>query len=252
MSLHDHLGELRKHTIWIAIVLVVTMIAGFFLASPVLEYLKQTEPASSIQWNAFAPWDGIRIYLHFSFILALVVTSPFTLYRLWLFVKPGLSELESNATLRYIPYTIVLFLIGLSFAYFIVFPLAFHFTSGFNQNMGLTETYGITQYFSFMINIILPLSLLFEMPIVILFLTKIGLLNPALLGKVRRYAYMLLLVLSTFITPPDVISVLIVAVPLIGLYEASILISRYFLGKESVRENNALSIKMERHANDTQ
>jgi len=252
MSLHDHLGELRKHTIWIAVVLVVTMIAGFFLAAPVLEYLKQAEPASSIEWNAFALWDGIRIYLHFSFILALVVTSPFTLYRLWLFVKPGLSTLERRTTLRYIPYTIVLFLIGLSFAYFIVFPLAFHFTSGFNQNIGLTETYGITQYFSFMFNIVLSLSLLFEMPIVILFLTRIGLLSPALLGKLRRYAYMLLLVLSTFITPPDVISVLIVTFPLIGLYEASILISKYVLDKASFRENNALSNKIECHANDTQ
>ncbi|BBH23536.1 Sec-independent protein translocase protein TatCy [Paenibacillus baekrokdamisoli] len=248
MSLFDHLGELRKHIIWITIVLVVTMIVGFFLASPVLEYLKKTEPASTIQWNAFAPWDGVRIYLHFSFILALVVTIPFTFYRLWFFVKPGLSEREREATLRYIPYTIVLFLVGFSFAYFIVFPLAFHFTSGFNESMGLTETYGITQYFSFMFNIILPLSLLFEMPIVILFLTRIGLLNPTLLGKVRRYAYMLLLVLATFITPPDVISVLIVAVPLIGLYEVSILISRYVLQKqltkESVRENTAQSIKL--------
>lgn len=233
MSLSDHLGELRKHVVWIAVLLAVTMVAGFIAARPVLEYLKQTEPASSIVWNAFAPWDGVRIYLHFAFLLAFVVTSPFTFYRLWLFVKPGLSVKERKETLRYIPYMVALFLVGASFAYFIVFPLALRFTSGFNRDMGLTETYGITQYFSFMFNIILPLAVLFEMPLVILFLTRIGLLNPAFLGKARRYAYMLLLVSATFITPPDVISVFIVALPLIGLYEASILISKYFLRKQA-------------------
>ncbi|MHA6480768.1 twin-arginine translocase subunit TatC [Paenibacillus sp. strain BS8-2] len=231
MSMVDHLTELRKHVLWIVIVLVAAMIVGFLVAGPLLSYLKGIEPASSIQWNAFAPWDGIRIYMQFALLLAMVVTSPFALYRLWLFVRPGLSERETKATFRYIPYTIVLFLVGLSFAYFIVFPLTFHFTSGFNKSMGLSETYGITHYFSFMFNLLWPLSLLFEMPIVILFLTRIGLLKPATLIKFRRYAYMLLLVSATFITPPDVLSVIIVTGPLIGLYEASIFLSRFILRK---------------------
>jgi sec-independent protein translocase protein TatC len=236
MSLADHLEELRKRLIWIILVLTVTMIAGFFAAKPLLEYLKQNEPASSINWNAFSPWDGIRVYMQVAFILSFVVTSPFTLYQLWSFVKSGLKETERKAALHYIPYSVFMFLAGLNFAYFIVFPLAFKFTLIFNKSMNLAEVYGVAQYFTFMFNILLPLSLLFELPIVVLFLTRLRILNPMRLRKMRRYAYMMLLIAATLVTPPDVISVLIVAIPLMGLYEISVLISRSIYLKQLVTD----------------
>lgn len=225
MPLVDHLEELRKRMIWIVLVLVFTMVGGFFAAKPVLNMFRHVYPAADMKWNVFSPWDGLRIYMQFSFIISLLVTLPFILYHIWSYVKPGLHELEQKAALRYIPYTIVLFLAGLGFGYFLVFPLAFKFTSSLNQNLDLTETYGITQYFSFMFNILLPLSLLFELPVVIVFLTRIHLVNPKRLRKLRRYAYMILLLTATLVTPPDVISVLLVAGPLILLYEISIVFS---------------------------
>mgnify|MGYP002335992824 FL=1 len=234
MSLIDHLGELRKRIIWILMVLGTTMVGGFFAAKPLLEFIKGRAPAKDIQWNAFALWDGLRVYMQFAFIIALVITIPFTLYHLWSFVKPGLREIEQKATLRYIPYTVVLFLVGLSFAYFIVFPLAFSFASDLNKGMNLTETYGISQYFSFMFNILLPISLLFELPVVIMFLTRIRLLNPVRLRKARRYAYMILVIISTTVTPPDVISVIVVAIPLILLYEVSVFFSLMIHRKQLV------------------
>jgi len=236
MSLVEHLTELRKRLLWVLVVLVLAMIGGFFAADYLLEYLKSIKPASDMSWHAFSLWDGIRIYMQFAFLIALVVTIPFALFHLWAFVKPGLRQEEQSATLKYIPFTVLLFLIGLSFAYFVVFPMAFYFTSGVNKNLQLTETYGITQYFTFMFNILLPVSLLFELPIVVMFLTRLRILNPARLRKLRRYAYVVLVVIATFVTPPDLISDILVAIPLIVLYEVSVLLSAMVYRKQREKD----------------
>ncbi|WJH35172.1 twin-arginine translocase subunit TatC [Paenibacillus aurantius] len=225
MSLVDHLGELRRRIMWVAAVLVVTMVAGFFIAVPALDYLKSIPPATGISWHALAPGDGIRVYFQFAFLFAVAVTLPFTLYHLWAFVKPGLREEEQKATIKYIPFSVLLFLAGFSFAYFVVFRLALAFTTSLNERMSLIETYGITQYFTFMFNILLPVSLVFELPVVVMFLTKLRVLNPIRLRKLRRYSYLILVILSTLIAPPDLLSNLLIVLPLIILYEISVVLS---------------------------
>lgn len=236
-SLVEHLTELRKRLIWVIVVLVLAMIGGFFLAKSLLLYLMHTEPASSIvTLNTFSPWDAIRLYMQFAFAIGLTVTMPFALLQIWLFVKPGLMEYEQKATLRYIPGAVFLFLLGLSFAYFIIFPMAFYFTSTVTKSLGLTETYGAAQYFTFMFNILLPMALLFELPVVVMFLTKIRILNPTRLKKMRRYAYLLLVVVATLVTPPDIISDILVAIPMILLYEISIYLSGRVYKKQLERE----------------
>jgi sec-independent protein translocase protein TatC len=232
MSLVDHLTELRRRVFWIVAVLAVTMIGGFLAAVRVIDFLKTIKPASEMTWHALSPWDGIRVYMQFAFILSVAVTLPFTMFQVWSFVKPGLRVHERKATLRYIPYSLLLFLVGLTFAYFVVFRLAFSFTTDLNKSMNLTETYGITQYFSFMLNILLPVSLLFELPVVVMFLTKLRILNPLRLKKLRRYAYMVLVVLSTLIAPPDLISNLLIAAPMIVLYEISVFLSAAIYRKQ--------------------
>jgi sec-independent protein translocase protein TatC len=225
MDLLEHVGEFRRRILWVLAVLVISMIAGLFVAEPVLNYLKNIPPASRLTLNAFSPWDSISIFIQVAFLFAAVVTLPFALLQAWLFIGPGLREDERKAALRYIPGALLLFVAGLSFAYFIVFPMAFHFTSVVTQRLGLTETYGIAQYFSFMFNILLPMALLFELPVVVMFLTRIRVLNPKRLQKLRRYAYLLLIIVATMVTPPDFISDILVAVPLILLYEFSVMLS---------------------------
>lgn len=227
MSLVDHLTELRRRIVWVLILFVVTLVGGLLAAEPVISYLKSQPPLSQTEWNAFSPWDAIRIYMMFALMIAVAISLPFILYQLWSFMKPGLREVERRAAYRYIPITILLFLSGFSFAYFIVFPLAFHFTSAVTQRLNLIETYGITQYFSFMFNIVLPMSLLFQMPVIVMFLTEIRILNPHRLKKIRKPAYLLLVVIATMVTPPDLLSAILVAVPLILLYECSVLLSSW-------------------------
>ncbi len=232
MSIMDHIGELRKRILWVMAVLVTTLIGGLFAAKPILEYLKNTEPAKGIAWNAFSPWDAIGSWMQVAFVIALALSLPFALFQFWLFVKPGLHVTEQKAAVRYIPAAFLFFFLGLAFAYFVVFPMAFSFTSAVTKSLDLTETYGIAQYFAFMFNILLPMSLLFELPIIIMFLTKIRVLNPKKLQKMRRYAYLALVIIATVVTPPDLISDLLVSIPLLLLYEFSVVLSQMVYRKQ--------------------
>ncbi len=236
MSLVEHLGELRKRIMWVLAVLVIGMVGGLICAKPIIRYLKNIPPADSISWNVFSPWDALRLYMNFGLAVGILITLPVILYHIWAFVKPGLREAEQKASIIYIPYAFLLFLGGLSFGYWVVFPMAFYFTSSISRSLEITEMYGAAQYFTFMFNIILPLAIVFEMPIVVMFLTKIRLLNPKRLHKFRRYAYMLLVILSTVITPPDAISAILVALPLIVLYEFSVFMSGFIYRKQLAKD----------------
>lgn len=225
MPLTEHLGELRKRIIYVLIVLVAGLIGGLFAADPAYRYLTSREPANDLALHAFSLWDGIGIYMKFAVVIALIPAIPYAAYQLWSFVKPALRVNEQRATLKYIPFALIMFLLGLAFSYFVVFPLAFQFTRHVTAQLNLEETYGMTQYFSFMFNIVIPIALLFELPLVIMFLTAIRLVNPVRLRKMRRLAYFVLILIGTMVTPPDFISDILVAVPLIALYEISVYLS---------------------------
>lgn len=231
MSVWEHLGELRKRIIYILIVLVLGMIGGLFATDPIYNYLISVAP-EGIKLHAFSQWDAVGIYMKFAFIIGMVIVLPFTFYQLWAFVSPGLRKIERRATLRYIPFVLLMFLVGLAFAYFVVFPMASSFTIDITKHMGLVETIGVGQYFSFMFNILIPISLLFELPIVIMFLTKIRILNPKRLRKLRRLAYFVLIFVGVVVTPPDLVSDSLVAIPLILLYEFSVFLSSWVYRKQ--------------------
>ena len=232
MPLLEHVGELRKRVIWSSLFFMLAMIVGLVVAMPIIRYLMNIEPVNGLDMNAFSPWDGIRIYMQISVYVGFVLSLPFILLQVWMFVKPGLREKEQNASLLYIPFMVLLFLVGLAFAYFVVFPMAYYFTGVITEKLGLKQTYGLLQYFTFMFNILLPISLLFELPIVVMFLTKLRILNPMRLHRMRRYAYVILLIAAALITPPDLISDLIVTIPMIVLYEISVLLSRVIFRRQ--------------------
>jgi sec-independent protein translocase protein TatC len=223
MNLLEHIGELRRRLIYVLAALFIGLVLGLLAAEPVYDYLMSVEPASKLtELHAFSLWDGIGMYMKIAFVVALLIVLPFAFYQLWAFVSPGLKARERRAALGYVPLAFVMLAVGLAFSYFVVFPLAFDFTTHVSRSLGLEETYGIAQYFSFMFNIIVPISLLFELPILVMFLTRIGILNPARLRKMRRYAYFGLIFVGVLVTPPDFISDMLVALPLILLYEFSV------------------------------
>nr|WP_211184494.1 twin-arginine translocase subunit TatC [Paenibacillus lemnae] len=232
MDLTEHLTELRKRIIWVLLLFVGGLIAGLFIAEPIYQYLTGSPQAQRFELNAFSFWDGIGIYMKIAALFSLVISVPFIFYQLWAFVKPGLRKEEQVAAVRYVPYTFVLFIAGVAFGYYIVFPMTLSFTTTVTQSMGLEETYGITNYFNFMFNLVLPLALLFELPLVVMFLTRIRILNPLRLKKMRRFAYFGLVFIAVIITPPDFISDFLVTIPLLLLYEFSVYLSAFVYRKQ--------------------
>ncbi|GGG16992.1 twin-arginine translocase subunit TatC [Paenibacillus abyssi] len=235
-TLMEHVTELRKRLLRVVLVLVGGMAVGFIFARPIFLYFMDVPPANAIALNVFNPWDAIKIYMNFALLIGLIPALPFAMYQLWAFLKPGLRNEEQGASLTYIPFALLLFLAGLAFGYFIVFKMAFHFTTQISASMQLVETYGVAQYFSFMFNIVIPVSLLFELPVVVMFLTNLRLLNPDRLRKGRRYAYLLLTIIATVITPPDLISAIIVGIPMILLYEVSVYLSGVIYKRQLLQE----------------
>jgi sec-independent protein translocase protein TatC len=226
MSVYDHIGELRKRVIITIIFFLAATIGSFFLVKPIILYLQQADEAKELTMNAFRLTDPIKIYMQFAFIIGCILSSPVALYQLWAFISPGLYEKERKVTLSYIPASLFLFLGGLSFAYFVLFPFVVHFMTGLANDLNIQQVIGINEYFQFLLKLVLPFGLLFQLPVIIMFLTRLGIVTPMFLANVRRYAYFFLLVIAAFITPPDIISHLMVTVPLLLLYEISIIISK--------------------------
>lgn len=236
-SFVEHLTELRRRLVAVCVVFVVVLVAAFFVVDPIYHYVtKNAISGVTIELNAFSFWDGVGVYMKIAMLVALGITLPFTLYQVWAFVSPGLKARERKATARYIPYVFILFLVGLAFGYYVVFPLAMTFTGSLNKELGLIETYGMADYFKFLTNIVLPISLLFELPLVILFLTQLRILNPVRLNKMRRVAYFALVVVSVMITPADFFSAFLVLIPLILLYELSVLLSKRVYAKQQAAD----------------
>ncbi|MBB3130721.1 sec-independent protein translocase protein TatC [Paenibacillus rhizosphaerae] len=220
-----HVAEARKRLIIVGICFMVTFAAGLYAAPGILLYLKSQPLAEPIAWNVFSFTDGILIYMKCALIFALMFTVPVLLYQLWAFVKPGLTEHEAKSAFPFIPVAFMLFLAGLSFSYYVVFPMMLKFMKRMNQTIGAIETYGIDRYFGFLFDLVIPMAIAFELPVVILFLTRIGLLTPDSLKKTRKYAYLGLAILGSCISPPDFVSHLSVTIPLILLFEISVYVS---------------------------
>lgn len=236
MSMVDHLSELRKRLIWVIACFILFMIIGFLAAPSVVEHLKNDPAASNVSWHVFGLSDALRIYMQVSFIIALVLTMPVILFHVWRFMSPGLTEVEQRALLTYIPFAVILLLLGIAFGYYILLPMIIGFMSNFTSALGAEETYGLTQYFQFMFNLVLPVSLLFELPVVILFLTTIRIVNPIILAKWRKYAVLVFVTIAAMVTPPDFISNILVSIPLIALYEISIWLSKFVYRRQQERD----------------
>lgn len=227
LTIIEHIDELRKRLMVIVVFFVMAVVGAFFIAKPLIQYLKFSEEAKSLTLNAFNVTDPIVIFIKVIVIVAVILISPIIAYHLWAFISPGLHETERRVTLSYIPFGFMLFLGGLAFSYFVLFPYIMKFMMTLSNELDITQTIGINEYFNFLIQITIPFGLIFQMPIVTLFLTRLGIIEPMFLVKIRKYAFFALFVLAAMITPPDLFSHLFVTVPLFLLYEISVLISRF-------------------------
>jgi sec-independent protein translocase protein TatC len=226
MTLYEHIGELQKRLMIVVVFFLLAVIAGFFLAGPLITYLQHADEAKDMTMNAFRVTDPLKIYMEMIIFVSVIITSPVILYQVWSFVSPGLYERERKVTLSYIPVSVLLFLGGLSFSYFILFPYVVKFMMGLSENLEIQQVIGINEYFHFLFQITIPFGFLFQLPVAMLFLTRLGIVTPMVMAKARKISYFVLFIIAALITPPDIISHLMVTVPLFILYEISLWISK--------------------------
>lgn len=220
-ELTDHLNDLRKQLIKGVAVFILFFIAVFASINLWFPYVTRGHDLVVL-----GPMEVVKFYMSISAALAVGLALPFLCHFLWQFVKPGLNEKERKFLSLYSPVMFILFLIGIAFGYFIVNPLSYNFLISLGA-INFQIMVSAQEYASFLLLTTLPLGLLFELPIVAMFLATIGLLTGETMKKVRKWSYVSLAVLSALITPPDFISQLIVLIPMIILYEISIRVVQY-------------------------
>lgn len=244
LTVIEHMEELRKRLFISAIFFILALFVGFYLAKPIIKYIQYSEEAEQLTLNAFNVTDPLAVYLQVTFIISFILTSPVLLYQLWAFITPGLHETERKATLKYIPYAFLLFIGGLAFAYYVLFPNVMNFMMGLSNDLEIQQTIGINEYFSFLFQLVVPFGIVFQLPVVTLFLARLGILNPDLMVKFRKYSYFVLIVIAVLLAPPDFISNLIIALPLLAIYEISIVIAR--IGYRKYLKAEELRVEEER------
>ena len=235
-----HLEELRKRLIACAIAVGIGFAISYVFSERLFQILiiplKENLPEGDRLIFTNLP-EMFFTYLKTAFIAGILLVAPYIFYQLWMFVAPGLYQREKKYVIPFVVFSSILFVGGGLFGYFIVFPFGFKFFLGFaNENVQALPS--VKQYFSFAIKLLFAFGIVFELPVVVFFLAKMGLVTPDLLKKKRKYAMLLTFVLAAILTPPDVITQCMMAGPLIILYEIGIIIAR-IAGKKKVTEGEA-------------
>ena len=168
-----------------------------------------------------------------------IVGFPYVLYEVWKFISPGLYEKERRNSRGFILIASLLFFMGVLFGYYIVAPLSINFLGSYQVSEEVTNEFDLASYISTVRASVIACGILFELPIIIFFLTKVGIVTPEILKKYRKIALVVVLILSAVITPPDVASQIIVAIPVLILYQVSIYISAMVLRKERKKAKKA-------------
>jgi sec-independent protein translocase protein TatC len=233
MTFLEHLEELRKRIFWSFAILICAVIPAWFfskdlyniLARPVTQFLPEGKKLAFTSLTA-----PFMLYIKVSFLAALFFTSPFIFFQIWMFVAPGLYQKEKKYVIPFVLFTSFFFMAGAVFAYLVVFPFACNFFLGMGSEFDPVIT--VDQYFSLALRVILGIALVFEMPTLAFFLSKIGLITAKMMIKYFKYAVLVVFIVAAIITPtPDMITQSIIAVPMLGLYGISILIAA-LVGKD--------------------
>ncbi len=254
MPLTGHLGELRKRIIISLAALMVGFILSFNYSEQIFEVLTlplRSEIGFSMTYPYIsfipakiknpslvflAPAEAFWMHLKVSFVAGLLISLPVILHQLWKFISPGLLTKEKKYVAPFVVTATALFLVGASFCFFFVLPFAMGFLLTY-KTASMTPMLSVGNYVDFCLKFILAFGAVFELPIVIVFLTRLGIVTPRTLAKNRKYAVLLAFVAGAILTPtPDAFNQTLMAVPIIILYEAGILVSRFFVRKKTEKE----------------
>ncbi|RLB78540.1 MAG: twin-arginine translocase subunit TatC [Deltaproteobacteria bacterium] len=237
----SHLEELRKRLMACAIAVGVGFVAAYFFKERLFELLvmplKRVLPEGDKLIFTNLP-EMFFTYLKVSFVAGLLAAMPFIFYEIWMFVAPGLYQKEKKFLIPFVISSSILFVGGALFGYFVVFPFGFKFFMSF-ANEYIKPLPSVKQYFSFSTKLLLAFGLVFELPVASFFLAKMGLITSDFLKKQRKFAVLLIFVAAAILTPPDVITQIMMAGPLLALYEVSIWVARAARSKKTDEEKES-------------
>jgi len=231
-TLLSHLIELRSRLIKIAAAVIVLFAALIPFAQRIFQVVSKPliEVLPGQQMIATAVASPLLTPFKLTFFVALFIAMPVVLYQVWAFVAPGLYMKEKRFAFPLLASSILLFYAGVAFAYFVVFPLVFGFFTAITPT-GVEMMTDISSYLDFITTIVLAFGIAFEVPIATVLVVWTGLTTPAKLGKARPYVFLMAFVVGMLLTPPDIISQTLLAVPVYFLYELGIFMSRFFTRK---------------------
>ena len=221
MTLVGHLEELRKAILKSIVALLICSSLFFRYVDHVLFII--IRPVGKLVF--IAPHEAFVTNVKIALFCGLFFSSPFIIFQIWQFISSGLSLQEKKYVYIFGPLSFLFFIVGITFGYFVIVPIAMKFLLGFSTSF-ISPMITIGNYVTFLSTLTLAFGLVFELPIVILFLTKIRLVSPMLLVRRRREAIVSVFILAAFLTPPDVITQVLMALPLLILYEISIIFSK--------------------------
>lgn len=260
MSFLEHLEELRWHVIRALAAVIVFTIVAFIMAPWVFEniiFAPARVDFPTFKWlcrlSDFVGYEGLCVkeipfkvqsrnmtgqftmHLMSSFILGLVVAFPYVVWEFWRFIKPGLQVKERKYSRGAVGSVSILFFFGVTFGYYVIAPWMVYFLANYSISDMIVNEFDITSYVSTVVMLVLGSGLLFQLPVVIYFLTKIGIVTPQFLRKYRKHSIIIILIVAAIVTPPDPLSQMLITIPLYLLFEVSILISAS-VAKRKARE----------------
>jgi sec-independent protein translocase protein TatC len=227
MTFLEHLEELRWRIIYSLIGIVIgTVLAWIFIDFLIDNILLVPAKNAGFKLQNLRPFGQLFIYFQVAIIVGLIISIPNVFYHLWKFISPALKENERRYVTTIVIFTTFCFICGVVFAYFIMLPLTLKFAVQFGSPT-IANNFSIDEYFSIILSVILGAGLVFELPMLSFFLSKIGILKPSLMRKYRKHALITILIFAAILTPgTDPVSQVILAIPLVILYEISILVSK--------------------------
>ncbi len=234
----DHLEELRKRLIISVIAVAAGFIVSYFFSKQLFEILMKPlivalPPRSTLIFTSLP--EAFFTYLKVSLLAGIFIASPVVLYEIWAFISPGLYKHEKRYVIPFVFFSSIFFIGGALFGYFVVFPFGFKFFLGFATDY-IRPMPTIKEYFGFCAKLLFAFGVIFELPLFVLFLARLGIINDRILRKQRKYAILLVFIASAILTPPDVMTQLMMAGPLLALYEISIWVAKIFGKKPNVEE----------------
>ncbi|MFD2823353.1 twin-arginine translocase subunit TatC [Lacinutrix iliipiscaria] len=263
MSFLDHLEDLRWHLVRMCIAVVLCGTVAFLFKGfifdviilgpkdmnfPTYRWLCNVTQFIGIDESSFCgdsfPFEiqsrtlagQFSAHLWTSIYAGFIIAFPYVLYQLWSFISPGMHANERKHSSGFIIISSLLFFVGVLFGYYIVTPLSINFLGTYSVSQQVHNDFDLSSYIGLVRATVIASGIIFELPIIIYFLTRIGLVTPEFLKKYRKYALVIVLILSAVITPPDIASQIIVAIPILILYQVSIYISKIVIKSQKRKE----------------